>query len=483
MAGTSVPISLQDSDLQSTTSRHNEPSLLTDPETSATGITRAEHECSSLGSQSSDDDDATEEDDQDRLDETITLLIGRLRGQKEREEALLTLGQLLSLVTDMEEVELWIYRSYISMCMPKSNEIGAYTNSDLVRMFGQVTNDSAELTAQHYVGTLAWLLHSAEVLMNGFNQNNLQSIDQAKACLDRAILLCSPGHTLRPSLYNNLARVHRFRFQRLGELEDLNVALEYQHKAISLVSLEVNTLSALYLHNLGCLYRVRFDRLGQLDDVNHAISLHCQAISHAGELKGNLPEFYAGLGEAYEARYGRLANLDDIQSAIYTHQHSIFLAQKYGQEEVRFLRNLGGSYRHRFGRLGNVADAEKATDYFLEAVELASNDELEKAICLSELAVAYQMRYEQLGTLGDIDESISRHGQALSLLPDSHPLWPLFMFRLGQALDGRADYSGKVEDIDNAITCHLKALSMMSDDDEHRINLLESGLGWAYESR
>ncbi|KAG9089604.1 hypothetical protein FRC06_001465 [Ceratobasidium sp. 370] len=252
---------------------------------------------------------------------------------------------------------------------------------------------------------------------------------------------------------------------------------------MSLVSLEVDTLSALYLHNLGCLYRVRFDRLGQLDDVNHAISLHCQAISHAGELKGNLPEFYAGLGEAYEARYGRLANLDDIQSAIYTHQHSIFLAQKYGQEEARFLRNLGGSYRHRFCRLGNVADAEKAIDYFLEAVELASNDELEKAVCLSELAVAYRMRYEQLGTLGDIDESISWHSQALSQLPDSHPLRPSFMFRLGQALDGRADYSGKIEDIDNAITCHLTALSLMSDNDEHRINLLDSGLGWAYESR
>ncbi|KAG9092431.1 hypothetical protein FS749_015751, partial [Ceratobasidium sp. UAMH 11750] len=492
MEETPAPTSPQDNGEQSIAApRHNAPSLLsskgTCSEASLTCAEKTEHETSSWGSQSLLDDEGTpEEDDQDRLDETIRLLIERLRGQTEREEALSTLGLLLSLVTEMEDVELWIYRSYISISMPKSGEIGAYTNSDLVRMFGQVTNNSSELTSQHYDGTIAWLLHSAGVLLTDFNRNNLRSLDQAKACLERAILLCSPRHRLRPSVYNNLAKVLRSRFQRLGELEDLSDALKYQHQAVSLAPLEANPLSALYLNNLGSLYRTQFDRLGQLGDVNHAISLHSQAISRAGQLKGDLPRFYAGLGEAYEARYGRLADLDDIQSAIQTHQHATFLAQKYGYEEARCLLNLGGSYRHRFERLGNVADIEKAIGCLLEAVEHASNDEVENATYLSELAVTYRVRYEHLGILEDINESISRHDQSLALLPDNHSLRPLFLFRLGQALEARGCHSGKLEDIDSAITCHLTAISFLQDDHEYhdyRINLLDSGLGSAYESR
>ncbi|KAG8681536.1 hypothetical protein FRC09_017414 [Ceratobasidium sp. 395] len=397
----------------------------------------------------------------DELDEFIEELILHLRKQTEREEALVTLARLFSVVTDMEDLELWIYRSYVTLCMPKSNEIEAYSNSELVKMFGQVTRDSYEITRQHYDGTIAWLQHSASVLLKDSHQDNLVALDQARICLNRGIKLSSTRHKLRPSLYSNLARVYLARFRRLGELKDLNDALEYQSEAVTLVpSAGDDPLSALYYSELSRIYMVRFQRLDKLDDISQATGFQCRAISCAGSaLQGNLPNFYARLGDVYDTRYQRFDHIEDIQNALSSYQTALFLAEKYGQDLESFYRGLGTAYCHRFDRLDNEADIEKAIHYFEQAVEAASDDVVsEKANCFSELGAAYRARFRRSGSQEDINASISCHTQGLLLLPDDHPAKPMTLFRLGSSFHSKADYSGEMEYIDRAISYHIQAL-------------------------
>ncbi|KAG8753273.1 hypothetical protein FRC12_011602 [Ceratobasidium sp. 428] len=443
---------------------------------------RADQNGSPLASQS----DSLHSNQSDELEEFIEELILHLRKQTDREEALVALARLFSVVTEMEDLELWIYRSYVALCMPKSNEIGAYSNSELVKMFGQVTSDSSEITTQHYDGTIAWLHHSASVLMKDFHQDNLTALEQAKIYLDRALNLSSARHKLKPSLYNNLAKVYVARFQRLGELEDLDSALQYHLKATALVSsTSGDTLSALYHSNLSHVYIIRFQRLGKLDDISQAMHFQCRAISSAGTLKGDLPDFYARLGDIYEIRYQRLNSVEDIQNAIYNHQVALFLAQKYGRDLAGFYRGLGRMYHRRFDRLGNEADAEKAIQYFEQAVDEAGSEGSlgEKVDCLSDLGAAYRARFHNSGSQEHINTSISCHTQGLLLLPEGHAAMPMTLFRLGSAFHSKADYSGEIEDIDKAISHHIQALSLTPDDSEQRSTILGSGLGGSYESR
>ncbi|KAG9120214.1 hypothetical protein FRC07_004375 [Ceratobasidium sp. 392] len=343
-------------------------------------------------------------DDQARLDSEIEELIVLLRKQTERSEALLTMGRLLSLVSDIDDLEVWIYRSYISVCMPRSSQIGEYSNSDLVKMFGQVSGNSLKITPQNYDGTIAWLFHSALPLTDKFNRENVVSLDQAK-------------------------------------------------------------------------------RLGCLEDIDQAIDSHCRAISGAGQLKGDLADFYAGLGAAYDLRYERFGNLSDIQNAIYNHQSAVFLAQKYSQEAARFFRNVGISYRLRFVRLNNQADIDNAVNCCTQAAEEAEEISAEKAVCLSELGAAYRERFSFLGSWEDIEASISCYNDALSLLPDDHPARSILLHRLGLAFHSRSDYSQEIEDIDIAVSYYLQAFALAPEYSEHKPRILSIGLGAAYESR
>ncbi|KAF8419631.1 hypothetical protein L210DRAFT_3369588, partial [Boletus edulis BED1] len=93
-----------------------------------------------------------------------------------------------------------------------------------------------------------------------------------------AVDLTPRGHPDQPGFLNNLGNCFRARFDRLGELRDLEGAISSYGNAIDLTP-HGHPDKPSHFINFGDSFLTRFNRLGELRDLEHAISIYSHAAS------------------------------------------------------------------------------------------------------------------------------------------------------------------------------------------------------------
>ncbi|CAE6424666.1 unnamed protein product [Rhizoctonia solani] len=248
----------------------------------------------------------------------------------------------------------------------------------------------------------------------------LVDLEKAIECFCRALELTPEGHPDMPHRHDSLGVSYADRYRRLGELVDLEKAIECHSRALALTPEGHPDMPHRHA-SLGVSYTDRYRRLGELVDLEKAIECFCRALELTPEGHPDMPHRHDSLGVSYADRYRRLGELVDLEKAIECHSRALALTPEGHPDMPHRHASLGVSYTDRYRRLGELVDLEKAIECHSRALELTPEGHPDMPRRHDSLGVPYTDRYQRLGDLVDLEKAIECHSRALALTPDGHP--------------------------------------------------------------
>ncbi|KAL5634428.1 hypothetical protein ACGC1H_002473 [Rhizoctonia solani] len=290
----------------------------------------------------------------------------------------------------------------------------------------------------------------------------LSDLEKAIEHSSRALALTPASHPELSHRLSNLAASHSSRFMLLSESIDLEKAIEHQSRAIMVAPDGYPRLSTM-LTNLGALHNYQFQQLGELGDLGKAIEYTSRALALTPDGHPRLPIMLTNLGGSHSYRFQQLGELYDLEQAIAYHSGALGLTPNNHPHLPAILANLGASHSHRFLRLGNLDDLDKAIEYNSRALTLTPDSHIDVSSRRAFLGVAYKNRFERLGELEDLERAIENETRALALTPQGHLDLSSRLANLGTSLSSRFKRLGELGDIEKAIEYDARALASTPD--------------------
>ncbi|KEP45072.1 aromatic di-alanine and TPR containing protein [Rhizoctonia solani 123E] len=125
--------------------------------------------------------------------------------------------------------------------------------------------------------------------------------------------------------------------------------------------------------SLGASYTDRYRRLGELTDLEKAIECDTRALALTPDGHPDISRRHTRLGVSNTDRYQRLGELTDLEKAIECKTRALALTPDGHPDISRRHAELGVSYNDRYQRLGELTDLEKANEYHTCALNLTPN--------------------------------------------------------------------------------------------------------------
>jgi tetratricopeptide (TPR) repeat protein len=164
------------------------------------------------------------------------------------------------------------------------------------------------------------------------------------------------------------------------------------------------------LGRLSILGITRFERVGELADLNSAISNTQKAVELTDDGHPNKPGCLSDLGGFQRIRFGLLGQLADINSAIFNIESALDLTDKGDLDRSLWLLNLGICHEHHFMSLKDESHRVAAISAFEEAA--CSNT------AYPSTALSAARRWADLSRQGgDLLSALQGYRTALEILP------------------------------------------------------------------
>ncbi|MGV0041677.1 CHAT domain-containing protein [Mycobacterium colombiense] len=294
--------------------------------------------------------------------------------------------------------------------------------------------------------------------------------------IGRAVMAAVPTHhPSRPTVTRYLATALRLRSEHVGDIADLNEAIENCRAAVEATTAGgsdwANSLSDLALG-----LRMRFDRTDDLVDLNEAISngravLQALTVDHP-----NWAVVRTNLGTALQSRFGRTGEVADLREAIEHDRAALEATPNDAPERAGRLSNLGIALRARFERTGDPTDIDDAVTTGRASVAATQPGDPYLAGRLSNLGVALRLRFERTGDTTDLNEGIENSRAAATAAPSDHPGRARWLSHLANALEARFERTGDPADLNEAIANNRAAVDATAPGNPERAGWL-SNLG------
>ncbi|KAJ7434940.1 CHAT domain-containing protein [Mycena latifolia] len=301
----------------------------------------------------------------------------------------------------------------------------------------------------------------------------LHDINKSVSVLRDALDFTPESHPHRASRLGDLGNSLLRQFERLGDLQDINQSLSVLQDAVHLTPNDDPQKSSL-LGNWGNSLLCRFERLGDLRDIDMAVSVFREAVALTPPGNPKLPLRLGNLANSLLCRFEQRDDLEDINQALVMFEQVLELTPNSDSQRQSRLSSLGQSYLSRFERFGELRDIEKAVMTLEDSVEGTPEGHPEKCLRLSNLGKSYLCRFERLGDLGDINKSVSILGHSVRLTPDDHPDKPLRLSHLGNSLLSRFEQLGDIGDINKAIITLEKSVNLTPDSHLNKPSILNN---------
>ncbi|KAJ7835221.1 CHAT domain-containing protein, partial [Mycena leptocephala] len=242
------------------------------------------------------------------------------------------------------------------------------------------------------------------------------------------------------------------RFERLGDLDDLNNSVLRAEDAVHLTP-DGHPDKPCKLSNLGNSLLTRFGWLGDLNDLNNSVLRAEDAVRLTPDGHTDKPMMLNNLGNSLFRRFEQLGDLGDLNNSISIREDAVHLTLDGHPDKPSRLSNLGGSLICRFEQLGDLEDLNKSVSIREDAVRLTLDGHPDKPSRLSNLGNSLNCRFEQLGGLDDLNNSVMRaeDAGAVCLTPDAHPDKPSMLSSLGNSLLTRFERLGDLDDLNNSM--------------------------------
>ncbi|KDN41104.1 hypothetical protein RSAG8_07658, partial [Rhizoctonia solani AG-8 WAC10335] len=294
-------------------------------------------------------------------------------------------------------------------------------------------------------------------------EGKLADLERCISCMRKTVEITEETDPELPRYLFGLADSLFERFERFSGIEFLEDAINYQRRAISLVSHPKKKNSS------------------HLPDLDRAIELYEKALNH--DLDTDLRASIANnIGSALQLKYLHLIDTHILKRAIEYQTEAVELTSDRNIEKPRRLTNLGNSLHTRFEHIGNTADIHSAISHQLDALGLLPKKHILRAGILNDLGKSYLLCFGSSGKPADIEQSFTYLLEAVELTPVGDPDRPKRLFNLGHALRQKFESQGRLADIDQSITVYYEAASLMPKGHMDRAEHL-GHLGSAYLSR
>ncbi|KZV61080.1 hypothetical protein PENSPDRAFT_314518 [Peniophora sp. CONT] len=318
--------------------------------------------------------------------------------------------------------------------------------------------DAVELMPDDYADKSVYMDSLGTALQRRFERlGELGDLEAAIAMKHRAVELTPDDHPDKSAHMTSLGNALQTHFEHVGEVEDLEATISVQQHAIEVMP-DDHPAKPVYMNNLGNALNSRFKRLdkpGYMSTLGGALQSHFERVDKTA--------YMSTLGSAFQSRFAHVGDLGDLDTAISMQRHAVDLTDDGHPYKPAWIDSLCASLESRFEHIGEVGDLEAAISLQRHAVELSPDGHPAKPARMNTLGTALQRRFEHLGELGDLEAAIAMKHRAVQLTPDDHPDKPSRMSNLGNGLQSRFKRVGALEDIEDAISVQRNAIELIPD--------------------
>ena len=246
-----------------------------------------------------------------------------------------------------------------------------------------------------------------------------------------------------------LGRVLYSQAEMNGDIEDLELSLQYLEQALNLTPAGHGG-GATCLINLATAFGLRSQHTHQVADADKALHYGQQAINAVTD--GESPRhFLVALGTILRHRYRITYQIADLQHGIRYLKAALETPQQNRGKHVDILNNLSNLYHELFKRTEGEADLDLAIEYGQAAVQISTDDSHERAVILLNYALCLLSRFKMSLRVADIDMAIQNAQQALMSLSSAHAYYLVCLGGLGIMFKHRYFINHKSQDLDEAI--------------------------------
>ncbi|KZP19143.1 hypothetical protein FIBSPDRAFT_828515 [Athelia psychrophila] len=276
-----------------------------------------------------------------------------------------------------------------------------------------------------------------------------------------------PGHHARAISLSDLGNELLTRFERLGQMADLEQGIIYQRAVLELCP-PGHPSRSISLNNLANPLLTRFEQLGQMADLEQAIIYHRDALELCPPGHPHYSSSLNNLANSLWTCFKQLGEMADLEQAIIYQQAALELRPPKHPSRSISLNNLANSLWTRFEQLGQMADLEQAIIYQRAALELCppghtAISERRTTIAQSPSiisAIKLCTRFQQSGQMADLEQAIIHQQDALELHPPGNPNRPTSLNNLAGSLSTRFEQLGQMADLEQAIIYQRDALEL-----------------------
>ncbi|KAJ7687922.1 CHAT domain-containing protein [Mycena rosella] len=310
---------------------------------------------------------------------------------------------------------------------------------------------------------------------------DLEDLEAALKMEQEAVDLTPSEHPERAARLRSLAISFTERYQRSGNMSDLEAALQRKKEVIDLTALD-HPDRARSLRSLALSLLDHFRRLGDLEDLETAMQKLQEAVDLTPTDHPLKAECLQGLAVSFNERYRWLGELKDLEESLQKNQEVVQITPANHVDRSGHLQNLGICFHDRYQRLGDLKDLETAVHTFQEALNLTPADHPQKAQYLRSLSASFGDRYHRLGDLKDLDAAMHRLQEAVELIPIDHSDRARYLNSLAQALQFRYERLGDPKDLERALQNNQDAVDITPADHPDMARHL-SGLALSFNYR
>ncbi|GAW16485.1 hypothetical protein ANO14919_059140 [Xylariales sp. No.14919] len=294
-------------------------------------------------------------------------------------------------------------------------------------------DDAMQQQDVHQTGTLNNLI--VKLLSTGNCTRNVRYLDKAITKIQEIIRYID-SHEVVVKLLNNLSSALLMRYERTGDVEDLESAISSVIKAIEATPDSDPDLTS-RVSNLVKMQLQKYQRTGNTDYLEEAISNARQALEKTPIGRPGRVFLLANLSTALSQRYEQTCDEETLDDAIslaeeannFTTEHkpdvgsdsSSNVRDTKQSEGAGRLSNLGSLLYMRYQRRHNISDLDDAISKMKEADDLMAQNHPDFKSFLNNFGAILFSKYEKTRDAGDLLEAISKAREAVRATPDSHP--------------------------------------------------------------
>lgn len=302
-------------------------------------------------------------------------------------------------------------------------------------------------------------------------------VDEALSVLADVVAGLPEHDEQRPPAVANLARGHKWRFDRSGVPADLMAAIDVGSEAVTWdAAIEERPAAITDLINV---LRIAFSLSGDRAFLDEAVTIG-RAV--AGARSTPPPGLLSNLNVVLKIRYENFGVDDDLVDAIAFGEQAVELIDPSSPAAGTCWCDLGAALLTAVDGFGAVDHVDRAVTCFETALELSTDDDPRRATYLSNLATAFTDRHELTGDLESLESAIDAGRRAVTAAGPDDPQRGAILANLSLGLVTAFERIGDVDLLEEAITVGEVALADLPPDGFAR-SMIESNVGVAYQRR